>query len=530
VSAARIAGIDLVQSLVVPSADSGLVLVSGKAVLVRVNAITTNAQEAKPAGVLQVQTATGQLVQEIALTAPTGSLPTAVPAVPTTTNAYSAVVPANLVRSGLRLTASLANGQAPTTINPRVGGGVAMTLVAVPVQIAGTTGQVVSSPDRYVQARVPVASVTLQVRAPYVPRGVTALPTTEAEWSTAFSKVLSELASLRLLEQASDQTYYYGFMPKRTYGLAGLGYVPGRAALGFDLPSNAAAVRESLTHELGHNLSLPHAPCGGPANPDPDYPYANAQLGASGRYIWGYNVETSTFVDPRRTDLHDMMSYCNGDTFSDYNYRKIQVYLTPADRSVQVASASVASGPQELLLVSGQIEGGRAELTPLKSLFGEPRLPKSGPYLLRIVTAQGVLEYPFATEQLDHVIAAQHFGFTIPHPGPVFSMSIVKDGQTLMQSQARTATAASAATQTERAASAATQLQVSEQAGVLRLNWDHARYPYLTVTHLGAQRSTLAQDLQGGSASLPLGSLPAGGSYEFSLSDGLNAVRVTRAR
>jgi len=323
-------------------------------------------------------------------------------------------------------------------------------------------------------------------------------------------------------------------MPKRTYGLAGLGYVPGHAALGFDLPNNASAVRESLAHELGHNLSLPHAPCGGPANPDPDYPYANAQLGASGRYIWGYNAETSTFVDPRRTDLHDMMSYCDGDTFSDYNYRKIQVHLTPADRSVQVASASVAAGPQELLLVSGQIEAGRAELTPLKSLFGEPRLPQAGPYLLRIVTAQGVVEYPFATRQLDHVVAAQHFGFTIPHPGQVFSMVIVKDGQTLMQTQARAATAASASTttttQTERAASAGAQLQVNEQAGVLRLNWDHARYPYLTVTHLGAQRSTLAQDLQGGSASLPVAALPAGGAYEFSLSDGLNSVRVTRSR
>ncbi len=518
----------------VPSGDSALVLVANKAVLVRVNAITTNAQEAKPAGVLRVETASGQLVQQLALTPPTGSLPSAVPAAPTSTNAYSAVVPANLVRTGLRLTASLANGQPPTTLNPRVGGGVALRLVAVPIQIAGTTGQVVSGPASYMLARAPVASVTLQVHAPYVPRGVTALPTTEGEWETAFSRVLSELSNLHLLEQASDESYYYGFMPKRTYGQSGLGYRPGHAAVGFDMPSNPAAVRETLAHELGHNFSLPHAPCGGPADADPAYPYANAQLGEPGRYIWGYNAETSAFVDPRRTNLHDMMSYCAGDTFSDYNYRKIQVHLTPADRSVQVASASgaasLASGPQELLLVSGQIAAGKAEFMPVKSLFGEPRLPQRGPYNLRIVTAAGVVEYPFATRELDHIASAQHFGFTIPHPGSIYSMSIVKDGQTLTQSQARSATAASATTQTERAASAGMQLQVSEQGGVLRLNWDHARYPYLTVTHLGAQRSTLAQDLQGGNASLPVASLPAGGSYEFSLSDGLNTVRVSRNR
>jgi len=73
-------------------------------------------------------------------------------------------------------------------------------------------------------------------------------------------------------------------------------------------------------------------------------------------------------------------------------------------------------------------------------------------------------------------------------------------------------------------------VQVTEQGGVLLLTWDQGKYPYLTVTHIGAQRSTLAQDLQGGSASLPLSGLPTGGSFEFSLSDGLNTARVIQAR
>jgi Peptidase M66 len=504
-----------------------LVLVADKAVLVKVNAITSKPSEAKPAGSLRVETASGQLVQTIALTAPTDALPAAAPVVPSFANSYTAVVPANLVKAGLRLTASLAdNGQSPTTINPRVGGGVPMTFVAVPIQIAGTTGQVVSQPDLYLQARLPVAKVTLQTHAPYVPKGVTTLPTNEDAWGTAFDKVLGELDDLYILEQASAQSYYFGFMPKRTFGLAGLGYVPGNAAVGFDVPNNPVSVREAMTHELGHNLSLSHAPCGGPSDADVQYPYANAQLGAAPRFIWGYNVQTQTFVDPRRTDIHDIMSYCDGDTFSDYNYRLMQTYLTPADKLVKPASAAAVTGPLELLLVSGQIASGKVELTPLKSLFGEARLPQEGPYTLRIVTASGTTEYRFATRQTDHVTTSQRFGFTIPHPGAIYSIAIVKDGAVLMQSQAQPASRA----QAQSAASAKPQVQATEQGGLLRLSWDHLKYPYLTVTHVGAQRATLAQDLEGGTASLPIAALPAGGSFEFSLSDGMNSVRVNRSR
>ncbi|HEY0821416.1 MAG TPA: M66 family metalloprotease, partial [Rhizobacter sp.] len=479
-----------------------------------------------------VESSSGALLQQIALTAPSGELPASVPTVPTATNAYTALLPGSLVSPGIRLTVSLANGQAPTTLYPRVGGGAVLTIVAVPVTLGGTTGQVVSGVDRYVQARVPAAAINVQVRAPYVPRAVTALPTTESQWGEAFNRVLSELASLRLMEQASRQTYYYGFMPKRTYGLAGLGYVPGNAALGFDLPNNANAVRQTLTHEFGHNLSLPHAPCGGASGADPNYPYANGLLGGGNRYIWGYNLDSGAFVDPRRTDRYDMMSYCSGDTFSDYNYRRMQVHLTPADRTAALsAAASVVSGPQELLLVSGQIDAGRAELMPMKSLVGEAQLPTPGAYVLRITTGSGVVEYPFEPQQLDHGQGALHFAFTVPHPGTIYSVTVMRAGQALMQAQSRAATAASAGRQQPSGASVGPVVQVTEQGGVLQLAWDATRHPYLTVTHVaGTRRATLAQDLQGGRASLPLGTLPAGGSFEFSLSDGLNTLRHTHPR
>ncbi len=535
-TSAVIANIELAQSLLFNSGDSSLVLVAGKDVLIKVNVTTNNPAEAKPVGSLQVQTNAGQLVQTITLTPPTSALPAGVPVVPSFTDSYTAMLPGNLVKTGLRLVASLPNGQSASTINPRVGGGVAINFVVVPVQIAGATGRVPNA-SSYIQARMPAVSVTQQTHATYTAKGVTVLPTTAADWDTTFSKLLNEINALHILENAPNTSYYYGSLPKQTYGLAGMGYVPGIATVGFDV-TNAAAVLETIMHELGHNLSLVHAPCGNPAGPDPQYPYANAQLGAGSRFVWGYNAPNRTFIDPRNTARHDIMSYCAGDTFSDYNYRKIQVHLSPADAQLRVATAApLVTGPQDLLLISGQIAAGKAQLKPIKSFYGEPKLLPDGPYTLRIVTAaQGTLEYRFASKVLDHDSTQQHFGFSIPHPGEILSMSIVKDGAVMMQTatkvNATTAdkTANSGTAKTQTAASAKPQVQINEQGGMLRLTWDHVTYPYLTVTHVGAQRSNLAQDLEGGSATLPMGQLPAGGSYEFSLSDGINAVRVTTPR
>jgi hypothetical protein len=529
-----IASIELAQSLLFNSSDSSLVLVAGKDVLVKVNVTTNQPTEPKPIGSLRVESSTGQLLQTITLTQPTGAVPASVPDVPSFTNSYTAVLPGNLVKTGLRLSASLPNGRAASTIMPRVGGGVAVTLVAVPVDIGGTVGQVVPNASSYIQDRMPVLSVTSQTRATYTAKGVKVLPTTEDQWSSAFSTLLGEIDDLHALENAPVTSYYYGFLPKRNFGLAGLAYRPGNAGVGFDVPTRPVAVLETLTHELGHNLSLRHAPCGGPANPDAQYPYANAQLGAGSRYIWGYNASTKTFIDPRSTTRHDIMSYCTGDTFSDYNYRKIQVYLTPADAQVSMARTTpLISGPQDLLLISGELSAGKAQLKPLKSFYGEPRLLPDGPYTLRIVTAaKNTLEYRFASKEIDHSDTVQHFRFSIPHPGEILSIAIIKDGVTLMQTAAKTASAKTASSDTARqaAASVKPQVQVSEQGGKLRLTWDHITYPYLTVTHVGAQRANLAQDLEGGSATLPLKQLPAGGSYEFSLSDGINAVRLTHSR
>lgn len=523
-----IAGVELGQALLFPSGDAALVLVSNRAVLAKFNVTANHAATAKPSGVVRIEDAAGHLLRELALAAPSGALPADAPLRPSFGDSYTAVIPAALVQPGMRLIPQLTPAAAnQTAFAPRVGGGATLHLVAIPIQIGSAVGQVVDRADTYLLARLPVANVTREDHAPFVSRAVTQLPKTAAQWNDAFPRILNELDDLRLLENASAHTYYYGFVPKTSFGVGGIGFRPGNAALGFDVPNQPEVAKETMAHELGHNLTLQHAPCGAPATVDAQYPYANAQLGAGSRFIWGYDAEARRFIDPTPTDAHDLMSYCSGDWFSDYNYRKMQAHLSAEDPTLSVSAEPASLDTvQELLMVTGQIRDGELQLQPLKPMHGNPRWPdRDGPYLVRITTQQGAtIEHRFAASEFDHLPQHQRFGFAIPHPGAIAKLEVLLDGQILALKEPR-----------KRAQAAGSEvapppLQASELGAVLRLTWDAARYPYLAVTHLGAKRTALAIDLEGGSAVLPVSALPPGGRFEFGLSDGLNGQRMLRDR
>ena len=67
--------------------------------------------------------------------------------------------------------------------------------------------------------------------------------------------------------------------------------------------------------------------------------------------------------------------------------------------------------------------------------------------------------------------------------------------------------------------------------GFLHLTWNSALHPGLSVVHRGGgQRQTLALDLEGGAASLPITGLPPGGSFELALRRGLELQRLVVER
>lgn len=530
-----LASVQFAQSMLYASGDAQLVLVANKPTLLKVN-VTAPAGTTVPAGTIRIDNTVDGTSRDLVLAAPRRGLPTTVSETQSFDDAYSVTVPAELVKAGLKVTVNVA-GATAQSFTPRVGGGTAMRFVPIAVKIAGTTGQLPADQSAHLRALFPVSSVTLRAHPTFTSGRVTSLPTTDAQWSDAFGKILGELNDLHRIEGATRQDYYFGFIPKRTWGLAGLGYVPGTSAVGFDMPSNPDTVRDVVAHELGHNFSLPHAACGGAGSPDPKYPYPDANLGKPGRYIWSYLSDTNSFYDPRPTDRHDIMSYCGGTVFSDYNYRLMQTYLTPADASAaaaQVKGAAASSdgdaqaAAQDVMLVSGTIRGRQVAINPVKTLVAKPDRV-GGPYQLRVQTTSGeVKDYAFTAQSLDHDGDQQHFSVLVPKTENLASISVLRDGSTLAQAQARVSNARQKAMA---AGSSRAQVQLKEAGGKATLRWDADATPFLSVTWTdGTRRLNLAQDLQGGEAILDTHELPSGGRFEFIVSDGLNAQRVELSR
>jgi hypothetical protein len=531
-AASKVGTIQIAQSQLFNSDDAALVLVANKPALLKVNAVATTAGAARPVVRLHIDNVNGGTSSDVLMTAPTAALPSAVPAVPSFADSYTATVPADAVRSGLRLSVQLDSAPA-TTLTPKVGGGVPMRFVPISINIAGTAGQRPADLAPHLQSLFPVSSVVTQQHPTYTSTKVTTFPADENAWSDAYGKVLGELADLHSLEGAGSQDHYFGFMPKRTWGLAGLGYIGGSAAVGFDMPSAPTSVRDVASHELGHNFSLQHAACGGAGNPDPNYPYPDADLSKPGRVVWPYLADEKSFYDPRPTDRHDIMSYCGGQVFSDYNYTVMQSWLYPGNKTLKASVQSVtappstpAAEPREVLLVSGEIGASATTLNPVKSFVGSPDASASGEYVLRVVTAAGAADYAFTPLQLDHDARTQHFSVAIPNTGAVQSVTVLHQGRTLVQRAAGSERA------TVQSAHEAVPLQVREAAGQAIVTWDARASAFATVTWVGptGQRLTLAQDLRGGSARLSTAELPAGGSFEVILSDGLNSTRQSVRR
>ena len=93
------------------------------------------------------------------------------------------------------------------------------------------------------------------------------------------------------------------------------GYVRGIARLN-GLVSFGKPWDTELAHEVGHNLDLLHAPCGGALGTDPDFPYRNGSIG-----MWGFDFRDSTVVSP--VGRRDIMGYCyEKGWLSDYYYEK----------------------------------------------------------------------------------------------------------------------------------------------------------------------------------------------------------------
>ena len=251
---------------------------------------------------------------------------------------------------------------------------------------------------------LPLLDIDAQVHAPYTTSD--SLELTSNDGNVEWLRVLAEMNALRIAE--SSVRHYFGVV-KVSYnsGIAGYGYVPGRAVVGWDyLPSG----RTVAAHELTHNFGRSHAPCGGVSGADPSYPYAGGTIG-----VYGYDLTTSTLRLPSSFDL---MGYCANPWISDYNYVGAMSWRA-SNPTPDVAGSGADVAPRPTLLVWGRVERGQLILEPAFSVVTRPALPSSGGrYRIEGLARNGqvLFAYSFDGERPADVtdMTARQFAFAVP--------------------------------------------------------------------------------------------------------------------
>jgi hypothetical protein len=279
-----------------------------------------------------------------------------------------------------------------------------LQLTVVPVLLASNPNEQIldwvatltpnGSTLQFVRSVLPVGDLDLEVHESYT---TTADLTTGAGWS-AF---LREIAALRVAE--GSQRYYYGatvLPPGSEYG--GLGYIGAPTSVGRPTSS-------TLAHELGHNLSLRHAPCGGAGGPDSNYPYAGGSIG-----VWGYQARAGSAHGSLKDPDHqvDLMAYCTPRWISDYHFKKALAFRLAEEVE---ASPAPAGPPEQVLLLWGSTGDGELLLEPSFVLDAPPQLPtEDGPYRLEGLDPEGRVLFSLSFSPTEVEWGGAHFAFAVP--------------------------------------------------------------------------------------------------------------------
>ena len=254
---------------------------------------------------------------------------------------------------------------------------------------------------RYTRDILPIGDLSVKLREPHY---------TSANTSGGGSgQILRELSMLRHLEAAEGE-YYHGLfaVPEQQHPNWPAGVADPSGHVAISEVFQDFVQRRIIAHELGHNLSLSHAPCG--TTGDPAFPYADGSIGIWGhRFIRGDATGFGELFPPEYTDI---MSYCFPQWISDYHFSKALRFRSASAvaTSRQTAVASTAT-----LLLWGGTHDGDLRLEPAFVLDARVKIPEaSGPYDVTGLDDEGrrLFSVSFTPDELDH--GGSSFLFAIP--------------------------------------------------------------------------------------------------------------------
>lgn len=216
--------------------------------------------------------------------------------------------------------------------------------------------------------------------------------TTKEGWSAYLRTVEA------IWKMEGEMGYYYGVVvPPRGTAWSGLGY--------YDRPVSVGSTSPRIyAHEVGHNMSLRHAPCGDAGSPDPAFPFPDGSIGR-----WGYDFQHGLVRSPEFRK--DVMGYCIPAWISDYHftkamYHRLATEKTPAERAA----------PEQTLMLWGSASHEEVLLEPAFLVEAVPDMP-TGAGVWRL-TGYGPggerrFDFGFSPSETDH--GGANFRFNIPY-------------------------------------------------------------------------------------------------------------------
>ncbi len=252
---------------------------------------------------------------------------------------------------------------------------------------------------------LPVAETTVRVHEGFFS---TANLATGAGWG----ELLGELVFLRIRE--GERGHYYGAVklgPDAVWD--GLGQIGYPASVGKPDPV-------TLTHELGHNLGLRHAPCGGAIAADVAYPYNGGEIG-----VWGYDFFAERLVNASL--YKDVMSYCSPRWMSDYHFARALYFREHGEAPPSAAAAdpnpglmvpqvAAAQSADRTLLLWGSVGLGELTLDPALLVDAPVSLPtRPGPYRLQGLGVNGQPRFSLNFSPTPLEYGGANFVFTVPY-------------------------------------------------------------------------------------------------------------------